>query len=236
MKRLETIAEIEQAWKEAGAGWMDPDLPQKQYEMVVKNELEAYKNGAKIAPYDAFIQTLLKIPPELDKPQTKFLDVGASGGYYREIMRTAGFKYEYRACDWNIYFRQLAHKLYPDMKFDVADARALPYPPGYFDIVMSACCMLHIREYAEVIAEAARVARRYVIFHRQPILFNQSTQYYKKEAYGVPCVEIHFGEREFMMLLTMNKLKLVHLETIFSNNEDGGYAHITYLAEKEAVA
>lgn len=232
MIELKTKEEIDLAWNEAGQGWMDPEIPRKQYGMVVKNEIEAYKRGATIAPYHAFIQTLLSIPPELDKPETTLLDVGASGGYYREIMRVAGFKYDYTGCDWNPAFRKLALELYPDMKFDIGDARALHYPDKSFDIVVSACCMIHIREYDRVIKEAARVSSRYVIFHRQPILFNSVTKQYRKEAYGVPCVEIHFGEREFMMLLTLNGLMLKHFETIFTNTEDGGYGHVTYLAEK----
>jgi len=232
MIELKTPQEIEDAWKEAGNGWMDPELPRKQYHMVVRNELETYRRGGSPAVFDAFTKTLLHIPEILDRPQTRLLDVGASGGYYREIMRIAGFQYDYVACDWNPSFKKLALELYPDMKYDIGDARSLAYGNESFDIVVSGACMLHIREYTKVVTEAARVSKRFVVFNRTPILFNSSTRYFMKEAYGTPCVEIHFSEREFMMLLTFAGLVLRHFETVFMNDEHGGYAHITYLAEK----
>jgi ubiquinone/menaquinone biosynthesis C-methylase UbiE len=232
MIELKTAEEVHQAWLEAENCWMSKEIPKLQYEMVVKNELVNYAKGVQIAPYDAFVQCLFRIPDELDKPETSFLDVGASGAYYNEIMKLAGFKYNYTGCDWNPEFKELAKKLYPEIKFDIEDARRLTYHDGQFDIVMSACCMLHIRDYRTIVFETARVTKKYAIFHRQPILHSKQTTYYKKEAYGIPCIEIHFNEQEFLTLLKQAGLRLLHFERIFTVNEDGGYSHITYLTEK----
>ncbi len=231
MKELQSAEEIRKAWEDAGNCWLSKEIPKLQYETVVKNELEAYAKGAKIAPYDAFVQCLFRIQCP-DSRETTFLDVGASGAYYSKIMRIAGFKYNYRACDFSKDFQALAADLYPTVNFDVEDATRLSYHDGQFDIVHSGCCMLHIKDYRSVVFESARVSKRYVLFHRQPILYNKPTTYYLKLAYGIPCVEIHFSETEFFMLLRMAGLKIVHLENIFTLPDDGGYSHVSYLCEK----
>jgi ubiquinone/menaquinone biosynthesis C-methylase UbiE len=229
---LKNNEEIRDAWAKGKDCWRDKTIPRRQYETVVKNELEAYSKGAQIPPYNAFIQTLMRLPKEYDNHDASMLDVGASGAYYKKIMEIAGFNYDYTACDFNPDFKVLAEELYPGVKFDIEDATKLSYHDGQFDIVVSGCCMLHIPEYRLVVFEAARVARRFVIFHRQPILHTRPTTYYLKEAYGIPCVEIHFGEMEFKTLLTMAGLRIAHVERVFTNSENGGYSHLTYLTEK----
>ena len=96
----------------------------------------------------------------------------------------------------------MARKKYPSLDFDVGDATDLHYADKSFDIVVSGACLLHIPEYWKGIAEAARVASDYVIFHRTPIVWGQAEQWYRKQAYGVETVEIHFNEDDFLDLLT----------------------------------
>jgi len=60
--------------------------------------------------------------------------------------------------------------MYPAIRFDVEDATRLRYNSDSFDIVVSGCCLLHISEYEKAIAEAARVSREFVVFHRTPVL------------------------------------------------------------------
>jgi hypothetical protein len=79
---------------------------------------------------------------------------------------------------------------------------------------VSGCCLLHIPEYAATVAEIARVARRYAAFHRTPVVWGQPEQWYRKQAYRVETMEIHFNEPEFLSLLERNGLELLATHTL----------------------
>lgn len=100
------------------------------------------------------------------------------------------------------------------MDFTVEDATALQYTDRSFDIVVSGCCLLHIPDYAKGVTETARVARRYAIFHRTPVVWGQPEQWYRKQAYGVETVEIHFNEPEFLILLDKSGFELIATYTL----------------------
>ena len=126
---------------------------------------------------------------------------------------------------------------YPLTEFAVEDATNLHYPDNKFDIVVSGCCLLHIPEYAKGIEETARVARSYAIFHRTPVVWGQPEQWYRKQAYGIESVEIHFNEPEFFALLDKNDLKLVATYTLSEESSDAsrtyGHANRTYVCRKK---
>src|SRR5258708_6926145 len=58
----------------------------------------------------------------------------------------------------------------------------------------------HERAYRRAIAEAARVASRYCIFHTVPVFDDYRTTFLRKYAYGAPVIEIIFGKPELMSL------------------------------------
>ena len=58
------------------------------------------------------------------------------------------------------------------------------YRNNAFDVVISGCCLLHILEYEEAVAEVVRVARSYAIFHRTPFVLEEPNRYFRKLAYG----------------------------------------------------
>lgn len=182
----------------AGVGWLDCTIPKCQYEACVKPELEAWVKGIPIAPFKALVQCVKELP--VCDEITSVLEVGASSGYNCEVLRIAGFFFNYTALDFSPAYKALAGRLWPDLKFQIGDARLLPYQAGEFDVVLSGGVLLHVREYEQVAWETARVAGKFAIFHRTPV-WNQPTSYYVKEAYGVPCLEIHFNESELMALL-----------------------------------
>lgn len=51
----------------------------------------------------------------------------------------------------------LAGRRYPELRFEVADAGALPFPDGSFDVVLSGFGMLHFPDAGAAAAEARRV-------------------------------------------------------------------------------
>lgn len=218
---------------ELAAAWQDDQIPGRQYG-IVKPELENYRKGGKCAPFDAFVRCMEGLPEEMRWPAATLLDIGASGGFYKEILQQNSFHCTYTACDFNPAFKTLAETLYPGIRFDIADARHLPYESGSFDIVANCAVLMHTFEYEQVIAETARVAKSYVLFHRTPILTHEPTKYFVKDGYDVPMFEAHFNEAELLALFAKYGLSLMWTEELFFDFEKS-CGHRTYLLLKEPL-
>ncbi len=213
--------------------WKSPVLPLNQFEACTKRELESYRRGQPVQPYDVLVDILQNNLGDLDGKS--LLEVGCSSGYYSEVLQIKGIRAEYHGCDYSPTFVQFARELYPEPDFQVRDARSLGYPDEAFDIVVSGGCILHILEYPSAIAESARVAREHVVFHRTPVLHDRQTTYYLKTAYNVRLFEIHFNERELLKSFQDNDLRVVDVITLGSTSEVSSRdweAQRTYLCEK----
>ncbi len=214
--------------------WQDEDLPLKQRDLV-DQQLRRYRSGAAIDVFDVLLQALRELP-EL-QPEVSLLEVGCSSGFYSEVLEISKLPIQYSGCDYSAAFIQLAREKYPLLDFSVADATQLDYQNDSFDIVVSGCCLLHIPEYVKGIEETARVARRFAIFHRTPIVWGQAEQWYRKKAYGVETVEIHFNETEFLNHLEKSGLELLTTYTLSEENQNTaktiGRASRTYVCRKK---
>lgn len=235
-----TPDELPRVAAECAEAWKAAEIPLRQYELAVKPELEAWRRGGSVAPYDALIRCLRQLPLDVIVTKPRLLDVGASSGYYSEVIRTsrispnlapwAHFEFKYTGIDFSPAFRSAAFALYPDIDFDCGDARDLPYHDEYFPLVLNSAVIMHTLEYAQVIKETARVASQFAIFHRTPILRNQPTSYYLKEGYGCPMLEAHFNERELLDLFYGNGLRLMYYTDVFNQ---GDFGHRSYVLRKE---
>lgn len=212
------------------AAWQAEVLPQRQRKLV-DSQIASYRRGGVIDVFDVMVQALRGIP--IDVRGISVLEVGCSSGFYSEVLDIAGTGVVYSGCDYSEAFISLARQKYPTLRFDVEDATALSYERGAFDVVISGCCLLHIPEYEAAVAETARVAGRYAIFHRTPVVLGQPNKYYRKQAYGVETVEIHFNEPQFLGLLAQHGLELMKIWTL---SQEGDATHgssvRTYLCRK----
>lgn len=215
--------------------WKQAELPQRQ-RALADQQLQKYRNGAKIDVFDTFIEAI-------DAAQglpagASLLEIGCSSGYYSEVLEIAGKDIIYTGCDYSDAFIALGRSIYPDLRLDVEDATGLSYADQSYDVVVSGCCLLHIPDYRTAIAEAARVARSHVVFHRTPVVYGQDTRYYSKKAYGVETIEIHLSETEFKELLAEHGLSLIKTSTLSDTpdpqNASIGGATRTYLCRKIA--
>src|SRR5262245_41999195 len=89
--------------------WQDPDMQRRQYETVVCHELEAFARDEPIAPYDAFIRLVRGHPLP---PGAELLDVGASCGYYSQVLDISDIPYLYTGLDYSHHYAELAEKLF----------------------------------------------------------------------------------------------------------------------------
>lgn len=213
---------------ECDAAWKNPSIPRRQWVGVVRGELQRYREGESMPHFEVLIRALRKtglLNPTL-------LEIGASSGYYAEVLATAGFRCSYVALDYSEAYRQLAEELFPGIVFKIGDARNLPYLPNSFEICVSGNCLLHIFEAEKAIAEAARVASKFVIVNRSAVSSVEESHWIK-EAYGVPVYERHFYEPDLLDMFARCGLEVVTAEDNYTDPENL-YSQRTYLLEKLA--
>jgi ubiquinone/menaquinone biosynthesis C-methylase UbiE len=211
--------------------WKGDLIPLKQRKFV-NRELYQYRLGKKNLNFDSIVDAI-KMVYETSDTKLNVLEIGCSSGYYSEVLNIADLDVIYTGIDYSESFIQMAREYYPHLKFDVQDARHLNFPDNSFETVISGCCLLHIPEYEEAIAESVRVSSKTVIFHRTPVIWGEKTKYYRKYAYGVETIEIHFNEKDFLRLLDQSGLKVTKTYVIneFSSGS-AGQGVKTYLCEK----
>lgn len=212
--------------------WKNDSLPKKQLSIVQK-ELTRIKQTGKFPDH---MQALINQLQSLQLKNPSLLEIGCSSGYYSEVIQLAGLTVTYEGCDYSEAFIALARKLYPQHTFKICDNTQLNYVNSAYDIVISGCCILHILDYPQAIRETARVAKRFVIFSRTPIVHLNTTTYTRKKGYGVDMVEIFFNEQEFSDLLSKNGLVIRTITTIAADptlSQLNEMVYIkTYLCEK----
>lgn len=217
------------------SSWKDEGLPERQRSLVDR-QLEEYRKGLSIDVFDVFVRALQETGVE----NGSLLEVGCSSGYYAEVMSIKALPYSYTGCDYSAAFIELARNRYPNLAFAVGDATQLDYVDDAFDVVVSGCCLLHIPEFDKAVAETARVARHWAIFHRTPVVTGMSDQYYRKRAYGVETIEIHFNEDELLQRFARHGLELVQTFTLGESSgapQDASSRHVrTYLCRKTSHA
>lgn len=216
------------------AAWQDDVLPQKQ-RYLVEQQLRQFRAGVEIDVFNVFSNSLRALPNLASG--MSLLEIGCSSGFYSEVLEISNLPLKYSGCDYSEAFIRLAREKYPSTEFSVEDATGLNYKNKSFDIVVSGCCLLHIPDYAKAIEETVRVARQYVIFHRTPVVWGQPEQWYRKQAYGVETVEIHFNEPELLLLFADYGLELVTTYTLHEEDLDAsgtrGHANRTYVCRKK---
>jgi SAM-dependent methyltransferase len=212
------------------SAWKSDDLPIRQRKLV-DPQIARFRAGKQVDVFDVLVQALRPLQPI--GAGGSLLEVGCSSGYYSEVLSIADVNFLYSGCDYSEAFIAMAKEKYPKVQFQVEDATSLSYQDNSFDVVVSGCCLLHIPEYATAVSETARVARQYAIFHRTPVVLGQPHRHYRKQAYGVETVEIHFNEPEFLTLLTGSGLSLIANLTLDEVVHNGvGTATRTYVCKK----
>lgn len=206
--------------KNLANGWKSSAIPSAQLALTSRELSDMYK-GKIVRPFQVLADAVKATGCE----NGEIIEVGCSSGYYYEVLRHLLERdIKYKGIDYSEAMIMEARRRYPEKPFETGDATSLPCDDDSCNILISGCVLLHVPGYPQAIAECARVSRRWVIFHRTPVVEGK-TQYFKKLAYGVPCVEIHFGEKEFADFCIQNNLSLHSKFTI----SDGC---ITFVYEK----
>lgn len=203
-------SELRSRLKQYQIAWKNPLIPERQLK-IVNNLASDFKNNP---PVKVLLKALKNIPDN----NKKLLEIGCSSGYYSEYISKSGFKFKYEGCDYSQTFIDLAKKRYPDIKFSLNDSTKLTYKDESFDVVISGSCILHIPNYRKAISETCRVSKKYVIFHRTPILHLTGTTFTSKQGYNVEMLEIIFNESELLNEFRKNKLVVTSIFTVIKSS------------------
>lgn len=223
---------IHDASAQLSDAWKDEELPGRQ-RALVDGQLESYRKNIPNPVFDALVDILATNIPNVSA--MSLLEIGCSSGYYSEVLRIKGIQAKYTGCDYSPAFIHQASQYYPALQFNVENAVSLSYPDNSFDIVVSGCCLLHISDFDKAISEAARVAGKYVVFHRTPVLHRNGPVYYRKKAYGVETLEIHFNEQKLIELFVRHGLAVIDVNThalSWVSRLDDALAMKTYLCRR----
>ena len=194
----------EQVTTELAEAWQSDSIVVAQRKLV-DQELRNMYRGNVAVPYQVLANAIKVTGSETGE----IIEIGCSSGYYYEVLsHLLGHEVQYKGIDYSKAMIDCAKQHYPKHTFEVGDACALSLNNNSCDVLISGCCLLHIPDYEVAIAESVRVSREWVIFHRTPVV-SGATQYYTKEAYGVPCVEIHFGQQELFQLFHKHGLRVI---------------------------
>lgn len=137
------------------------------------------------------------------------LEVGCGSGYYSEILaHLLQAQLRYSGLDFSRAMVSLAQHRYPTREWINGDGACLPFIDDAYDIVLNGVSLMHIPNYAAVIADSRRIARRWCIFHTVPVLQKRETTVLCKQAYAGETVEIIFNERSLLALIAQSGLVL----------------------------
>lgn len=232
-RKLKTEAEILEIANRHVDAWKHPELPKRQYDINIREllllDLDQWHT---VPPYRAFADALKSLAYGKDEKEISLLEVGSSSGYYGKLLKKLSYEWQYTGCDYSPHFKEIAAKHFPGINIEVGDAKALPYKSEQFDIVVSGCCMIHMYDWKQAMAETRRVARNYAVFHRTPLLETSPTIYWEKLAYDVPCLEIWFNRESFYRELEKNGFDMIAEVPVFRTADEGGFGHYTIVCKK----
>jgi len=187
-------------------GWQAPDIVEKQRDRVNWELQQMYLGNVPVV-----FQVAAQAVAATGMEQGRIIEIGCASGYYYEVLEhLSGHPINYTGLDYSRSLIERARREYPNVPFRIADAMKLPLANRSHDIVISGCVLLHVKDYQQAIAETARVASHWCIFHRTPVIPNGETKYMTKLVYGVPVVELAFGEPELFSLFAQNGLEVLH--------------------------
>lgn len=206
--------------------WQDPSIPQQQWS-VAGHEVHELKMGKRVPPLSNFLDLVGMIP---EHERGTLVEIGCGVGHYEDVLRIGNIPCQYTGVDYSPAMGKWFFQWRRDTPFFQADATNLPFLDRSFDVSVEGASMLHIFDYPKVVKEALRISKKWSIFHRVPLSNSGEVVYWKKTAYGVPCLEIHFGLRELVSLWTDNGFSVKGESRISQNPE---MSMVSFLLRRE---
>lgn len=181
--------------KSLGAAWQEAAIPQKQWELVVR-QLERLGVGEMSPEFEVFVRSI-NTATSLNENILTVLEIGCSSGYYGEVLRRYFPRITYTGVDYSQAFVDFGREKFPGFDLRRGDTTALEMGDREFDVVVSGSVLLHVLDWHQAVRESCRVARGVLILHRTPVS-TAPTILFTKTAYGQKMIEWTFNERELV--------------------------------------
>jgi ubiquinone/menaquinone biosynthesis C-methylase UbiE len=186
----------------------------------------AYQMGKQ--PHRVYLLNLLK-----NKGVVSILDVGCGTGPIYELNEEYGFKY--KGTDYSRTMINTCKRLFPAGNFEVEDARHMTEKDNSWDCVLLMHCLDHLDNYQAAIAEAKRVASKYVCIVLWRGFVDGGTRLNPRNTYGKqegeePWEDTYLQDYSREVLeeeFNKNDLKVV--QTAEGNDLNGDYSHYNFL-------
>lgn len=168
--------------------WLTPEVAKTQ-EALMQREYDAWLAGAKHAPFTAFDRLARKTEAR------SVVDMGCGAGIYGLLWSRID-RGRYTGCDQSPQMIDLAMKHEVSKKgYWVCDAMSLPCPDQSFDMAFLGAILCCTEHWEKVVSEAARVARKYLLFHRMPMYADgPDTKVVMHDVYGAQAPYREFRE------------------------------------------
>lgn len=168
-------------------GWHHPDVAPAQAALMDREYAE-WRAGGAHGPFDAARKLLTLADP------ASVLEIGCGAGIYASLVRDVLPAATYRGCDYSEAMVAWVRAHRPGVEVDREDQRTLSYPENRFDAVVSGCVLIHMAhplDWVAALMAATRVARRWVLLHRTPVLTTTRTwqTHAHEDAYAGQTVE-----------------------------------------------
>jgi SAM-dependent methyltransferase len=191
-------------------GWRELSVAEAQHK-AFRPILEEMRLGHLREDFSALVKAVQLCACE---DQSMILEVGCGTGWNAEVLhRHLGGRLRYLGMDYSQAMTHVGRREYPQTLFLNGDAAALPLADDCCEIVLMGTVLMHLAQYESAIAEAARVASRWVILHTVPVLQKRQTTFMKKLAYGQPTAEVIFNESSLLQRAREIGLELRHTLT-----------------------
>jgi SAM-dependent methyltransferase len=194
-----------------GEGWRDADIALRQHRAYAPL-LEELRRGKPRRD----LQVAADAVAASGIANPTIVEIGCGSGYYSEVLEKLAGPVRYIGLDHSAAMIALARTSYPRVPFVIGDAVTLPFASASVDVALSGTSLMHIAGYPAAIAEMARVAKRWCVFHSVPVAEQRATTRMSKRAYGVNVFEAVFHRGELESLFAQNGLRI---ERVFDSLE-----------------
>ena len=196
------------------SGWDTPSVAAIQHQAFL-GLLKEFRLGRQRADLRALASIFMRI----SGPESSVLEEGCGSGYNSELIRiAAGQDIQYTGIDIAKSMIDMAHANYPSDSFSVMKSEQLDFKDASFDIVLNGASLMHTIDFEKALAEARRVAARYVVLHTVTIAEVDRNVYFEKDAYGSRVAEVCFSSSELNQLLDQHHLLPVLMEDSIEYN------------------